>query len=53
MLYYVFDLLILSGRDVMSETLDARRALLENSNSSQLRTAPPPNPGSPFSIVSA
>src|SRR5207253_6727271 len=29
MLYYVFDLLILSGRDVMGETLDARRALLE------------------------
>jgi ATP-dependent DNA ligase len=29
MLYYVFDLLILSGRDVLSETLDARRALLE------------------------
>jgi ATP-dependent DNA ligase len=29
MLYYVFDVLILSGRDVMGETLDARRALLE------------------------
>ena len=29
MLYYVFDLLILSGRDVMGETLDARRALLD------------------------
>jgi bifunctional non-homologous end joining protein LigD len=29
MLYYVFDLLILSGRDVMGEMLDARRALLE------------------------
>ena len=29
LLYYVFDLLILSGRDVMGETLDARRALLE------------------------
>ena len=29
MLYYVFDLLILSGRDLMGETLDARRALLE------------------------
>lgn len=29
LLYYVFDLLILSGRDVMSETLDTRRALLE------------------------
>jgi hypothetical protein len=29
-----------------------RRALLENNNSSQLRPAPPPNSGSPFSIVS-
>jgi bifunctional non-homologous end joining protein LigD len=27
--YYVFDVMILSGRDVMRETLDARRALLE------------------------
>ena len=30
-----------------------RRALLENGNSSELRPAPPPAPGSPFSIVSA
>jgi ATP-dependent DNA ligase len=29
LLYYVFDLLILSGHDVMSETLDTRRALPE------------------------
>ena len=29
LLYYVFDVLILSGREVMGETLDARRALLE------------------------
>jgi bifunctional non-homologous end joining protein LigD len=27
--YYVFDLMVLAGRDVMNETLDARRALLE------------------------
>jgi hypothetical protein len=30
-----------------------RRALLENSNSSELRTAPPPDLASPFRIVSA
>jgi len=28
-LYYVFDVLVLAGKDVMGETLDARRALLE------------------------
>jgi DNA ligase D-like protein (predicted ligase) len=28
-LYYVFDLLVLAGKNVMGETLDARRALLE------------------------
>jgi ATP-dependent DNA ligase len=28
-LFYVFDVLILAGRDVMTETLSARRALLE------------------------
>jgi ATP-dependent DNA ligase len=28
-LYYVFDLLILAGRNVMAETLERRRALLE------------------------
>lgn len=30
LLYYVFDVLILAGRDVMNETLEARRALLES-----------------------
>jgi DNA ligase D-like protein (predicted ligase) len=30
LLYYVFDVLILSGTDVMSETLQARRALLQS-----------------------
>ena len=30
LIYYVFDVLILSGRDVMGETLESRRALLEN-----------------------
>jgi ATP-dependent DNA ligase len=30
LLYYAFDLMILAGRDVMAETLDARRALLED-----------------------
>src|SRR6266850_755387 len=29
LIYYVFDVLILAGRDVMHETLDARRVLLE------------------------
>ena len=29
LVFFLFDLLILSGRDVMSETLDARRTLLE------------------------
>jgi DNA ligase D-like protein (predicted ligase) len=29
LLYYAFDLLILAGKNVMGETLDARRALLE------------------------
>jgi DNA ligase D-like protein (predicted ligase) len=29
LLFYVFDVLILAGRDVMTETLSARRALLE------------------------
>jgi ATP-dependent DNA ligase len=29
--YYVFDVLVLKGRDVMGETLEARRALLEKS----------------------
>jgi bifunctional non-homologous end joining protein LigD len=28
-LYYVFDVLVLAGKDVMGETLDVRRALLE------------------------
>jgi ATP-dependent DNA ligase len=27
--YYIFDLLVLAGKDVVSETLDARRTLLE------------------------
>jgi ATP-dependent DNA ligase len=27
--YYVFDVLVMGGKDVMGETLDARRALLE------------------------
>lgn len=30
LIYYVFDVLILAGADVMGETLDARRALLES-----------------------
>jgi bifunctional non-homologous end joining protein LigD len=29
LVYYVFDVLVLAGRDVMREPLDARRALLE------------------------
>jgi ATP-dependent DNA ligase len=29
LLYYIFDLMVLAGKDVMGETLDARRALLE------------------------
>jgi len=28
-IYYVFDLMVLSGRDVMAESLESRRALLE------------------------
>src|SRR3954454_11915023 len=30
LVYYVFDVMVLSGKDVMSETLEARRALLES-----------------------
>lgn len=30
LLYYVFDVLMLAGKDVMGETLDTRRALLES-----------------------
>ena len=29
LVYYVFDVMVLAGRDVMSQTFDARRALLE------------------------
>src|SRR6202035_124377 len=29
-LYYVFDVMVLAGRDVMGESLDARRALLDS-----------------------
>jgi bifunctional non-homologous end joining protein LigD len=34
--YYVFDVMVLSGRSVMSETLEARRALLERHIASKL-----------------
>ena len=37
MLFYVFDLLILGGRDLMSEVLSARRDLLERSVLPKLR----------------
>jgi hypothetical protein len=40
MLYYAFDVLILSGRDVMGETLDVRRALLEKNVLAKLDERP-------------
>jgi DNA ligase D-like protein (predicted ligase) len=36
LIYYIFDVLILSGKDVMSETLEERRRLLESSVLSRL-----------------
>jgi bifunctional non-homologous end joining protein LigD len=36
LLYYVFDVMVLAGKDVMGETLDARRELLETKVLSKL-----------------
>ena len=45
-LYYVFDLMVLSGNDVMGESLESRRALLEREVLPKLavpRSGIPPN----------
>jgi bifunctional non-homologous end joining protein LigD len=49
--YYVFDVMVLAGRDLMSETLDRRRELLESKLLPKLREPVRYSPALPGSMV--